>query len=78
MAMSIHNPFCLNLYDIPKSTQNFDDASIILCKLYLTVCHNWDPYTVLVNIGWDICQGSYTGANILSEIFSAAINVSIN
>ena len=38
MAMSIHNPFCLNLYDIPKSAQNFDDTSGIQCKLYLTVC----------------------------------------
>ena len=38
MAMSIHNQFCLNLYDIPKSAQNFDDMSGIQCKLYLTVC----------------------------------------
>ena len=38
MAMSIHNPFCLNLYDIPISAQNFGDTSGIQCNLYLTVC----------------------------------------
>ena len=36
MAMSIHNPFCLNLYDIPISAQNFGDTSGIQCNLYLT------------------------------------------
>ena len=37
MTMSIHNPLSLNLYDVPIIAQNFDDASGIQCKLYLTV-----------------------------------------
>ena len=37
MTMSIYNPLSLNLYDVPIIAQNFDDTSVLQCKLYLKV-----------------------------------------